>query len=233
VSEDTLPATSFGEPDTAGACETTVAGERLLLYPERGALIPRLHTAVVADLHWGKAATFRAANVPIPTGTTATDLARLTRFIARTRARRLVVLGDLIHARAGRQPGTFGALQAWREAHDALEIVLVRGNHDSHAGDPPASLRIECVDGPWALGPFTCEHEPEPQPNAYVLAGHLHPSITLGGRARQRERLCCFAFGPSVGILPAFTSFTGGGAYHRSEADRIFAIAEDEVIAVG
>ena len=218
--------------DTQGALETVVAGEHLLLYPERGVFIPRLETAVVADLHWGKAATFRAANIPIPTGTTAADLARLTRFVSRTNPRRLVVLGDLIHARAGRHRDTFAELQAWRDAHDSLEIVLVRGNHDSHAGDPPASMHIEVVDGPWMLGPFTCEHEPEPQAGRYVLAGHLHPSVTISGKARQRERLCCFAFGPSVGILPAFASFTGGGAYTRAENDRIFAIVENEVVAL-
>ncbi|MES2522953.1 MAG: ligase-associated DNA damage response endonuclease PdeM [Gemmatimonadota bacterium] len=214
------------------ALETEVAGEHVLLFPERGLLVPRLGTAVVADLHWGKAATFRALNIPIPTGTTATDLARLTQFITRSGASRLVVLGDLIHARAGRQPDVLDALHAWRDTHATLEIVLVRGNHDAHAGDPPASLRIDCVDGPWPLGAFTCEHEPEPQPGAYVLAGHLHPSVTIGGRARQRERLCCFAFGPRVGILPAFASFTGGGAYRRADEDRIFAIVEDEVMRV-
>ena len=217
---------------TDGTLAVDVAGERVVLYPERGMYLPAHDTAVVTDLHWGKAATFRAAHIPIPTGTTATDLARLTNFVERTGATRLVVLGDLIHARAGRQKGVLDALHAWRERHDALEMVLVRGNHDSHAGDPPESMRIHCVDGPWMLGNFTCEHEPEPQPGTYVLAGHLHPSITLGGRARQRERLCCFAFGPSVGILPAFASFTGGGAYRRADDDRIYAIAEDEVIAV-
>lgn len=215
-----------------GTLSVTVSGERVVLYPERGMSIPALDTAVVTDLHWGKAAAFRAANIPIPTGTTAADLARLSRFIERTGASRLVVLGDLIHARAGRHTDVLAALQAWRDAHAALDIVLVRGNHDTHAGDPPASMRITCVDGPWVLGPFTCEHEPEPQASAYVLAGHLHPSVTIGGRARQRERLCCFAFGPRVGILPAFASFTGGGAYRRADDDRIFAIAEDEVIAV-
>lgn len=217
---------------TQGSLEVNVAGEALRLYPERGLYLPRLRTAVVADLHWGKAAAFRAANVPIPTGTTAADLARLTRFIARTGAERLVVLGDLIHARAGRHRDTLAALQAWRDAHETLEIVLVRGNHDTHAGDPPSSMRIDAVDGPWALGPFTCEHEPEPQVGRYVLAGHLHPSVTIAGRARQRERLCCFAFGPHVGILPAFASFTGGGAYHRDEQDRIYAIVESEVVAL-
>lgn len=218
--------------DARGALEVGIAGERLLLYPERGAFLPRLGAAVVADLHWGKAATFRAANVPIPTGTTAADLARLTRFLARTGAQRLVVLGDLIHARAGRHRDTLAALQQWRDAHASLEIVLVRGNHDTHAGDPPPSMRIDAVDGPWMLGPFTCEHEPDAQPGRYVLAGHLHPSVTIAGKARQRERLCCFAFGPHVGILPAFASFTGGGAYQRAESDRIYAIVESEVVAL-
>lgn len=217
---------------TDGTLAVDVAGERVVLYPERGMYVPALDTAVVTDLHWGKAATFRAMNIPVPTGTTAADLARLSRFVERTGASRLVVLGDLIHARAGRQKDVLDALHAWRERHTALEMVLVRGNHDSHAGDPPASMHITCVDGPWMLGNFTCEHEPEPQHGAYVLAGHLHPSVTLGGRARQRERLCCFAFGPHVGILPAFASFTGGGAYRRADDDRIYAIAEDEVIAV-
>lgn len=217
---------------TDGTLTVSVAAERVVLYPERGMYIPALDTAVVTDLHWGKAATFRAMHIPVPTGTTASDLARLSRFIERTGASRLVVLGDLIHARAGRQRDVLDALHTWREQHAALEMVLVRGNHDSHAGDPPDTMRITCVDGPWMLGQFTCEHEPEPQPGAYVLAGHLHPSVTLGGRARQRERLCCFAFGPNVGILPAFASFTGGGAYRRADEDRIYAIAEDEVIAV-
>ncbi len=224
---------SVRNDNAIGSLETTIAGERVVLYPERGMHIPRLDSVVVTDLHWGKAATFRASHIPIPTGTTAADLARLTRLLERTGAARLVVLGDLIHARAGRQRDVLDALERWRSAHEALDIVLVRGNHDAHAGDPPPSMRITCLDGPWILGPFTCEHEPEPQPAAYVLAGHLHPSVTIGGRARQRERLCCFAFGSRVGILPAFASFTGGGAYQRAPDDRIFAIVEDEVIAIG
>ena len=44
---------------------------------------------------------------------------------------------------------------------------------------------------------------------AYVLAGHLHPCVVLGGRAHQRLRLPCFHFGAQVGVLPAFGAFTG------------------------
>jgi metallophosphoesterase superfamily enzyme len=46
-------------------------------------------------------------------------------------------------------------------------------------------------------------------PGAYVLAGHLHPGVVLGGRAHDRLRLPCFHFGPRSGVLPAFGEFTG------------------------
>ena len=215
-----------------GSLTVTVAGESVQLCAERGMYVPQLRTLVVTDLHWGKAASFRAAHIPLPSGTTAADLARLARLVERTGAEHLVVLGDLIHARAGRHERVLTALQQWRDAHASLAITLVRGNHDRHAGDPPELLRIQCVDGPWVFGPFTCAHEPDAIDGAYVLAGHLHPSVTVRGKARQHARLCCFAFGPEVGILPAFASFTGGGAYVRDPRDRIYAIAEDDVIGL-
>lgn len=45
----------------AGALAVEVAGETVVLLPERALWIPAHHVVVVADLHWGKAATFRAA----------------------------------------------------------------------------------------------------------------------------------------------------------------------------
>src|SRR6478752_4639680 len=103
--------------------------ERALYWQREGALI-------IADLHWGKAATFRAAGVPLPPGTTTDDLARLDRALARTGARRLILLGDLFHARAGRHAAaTLVTVAAWRSAHPSLDVLLVRGNHDRSAGD--------------------------------------------------------------------------------------------------
>lgn len=215
-----------------GALALTVAGEQVILLPDRALWLPDRHTVVVADLHWGKAAAFRAAFVPIPTGTTAHDLARLTRVLHQTAATSLIVLGDLLHARAGRHADTLATITAWRDAHHTLEITLVRGNHDAHAGDPPDALRITCVDAPYAIGPFIGVHEPQESATGYVLAGHLHPYVSVHGRGRQRARLAAFVFGPRVGVLPAFSSFTGTGMYERAEQDRLFVIAEREVIAL-
>lgn len=215
-----------------GGLARDVAGTTVVMLPQRALWLPDHDTVLVADLHWGKAAAFRAAHVPVPTGTTSSDLSRLSVVLESTGARRLVVLGDLLHARSGRHHETLDVIAQWRARHKAVHMLLIRGNHDLHAGDPPPELNIVCTSTPWRDGPFVGVHEPEPHDTGYVLAGHLHPNVTLRGRGRTSTRLPAFAFGPSVGVLPAFSSFTGGGMYTPQTDDVLYAVAGDEVIAL-
>ncbi|MFY7902844.1 MAG: hypothetical protein ACOVOU_08040, partial [Rubrivivax sp.] len=66
-------------------------------------------------------------------------------------------------------------------------------------------------------------------PGRYVLAGHVHPAASLGGRGPGRLRLPCFHFGADVGVLPAFGEFTGSRVLPRAPGDRVFVIAGDAV----
>ena len=210
-----------------------LAGEPVRLLPERAVFWPAACALIVADVHWGKAATFRSAGIPIPGGGTRHDLERLDAAVARTGARRLVVLGDLFHAKAGRVASrTLADLRHWRDARDTLEIELVRGNHDRHAGDPPPDLGITCVDAPAFLPPFVLRHQPAPSEHGYTLAGHVHPGIVLAGAGLFRERLPCFVVGESVAVLPAFGSFTGLGMITPEPGERIFVVADGEVLPV-
>lgn len=205
-------------------------GESLLLLPERALLWERTGTLVAADVHLGKAASFRAAAIPLPGGTTTEALARLSAALERTAARRLLLLGDFFHARSGRAGRTLAVISAWRERHADLEIVLVRGNHDRGAGDPPGEWRFRCVDEPLLESPFAFRHHPAEEPGGYVLAGHIHPAVALAGAGRQREKLPCFLFGEKAGLLPAFGGFTGGATVRPREGDRVWAVAGDEVL---
>jgi DNA ligase-associated metallophosphoesterase len=215
---------------TARDAHVEVAGERLVLLAERALWWPARGALVVADLHLGKAATFRAAGIPIPRGSTAADLARLDGALERTGAESLVVLGDLFHARVGREaPGTLALIGGWRVRRPSLDVLLVRGNHDVGAGDPPTELGFRCVDEPWEAPPFHLRHHPEPG-HAYVLAGHVHPAVHLAGHGGLRERLPAFVFGERVGLLPAFGSFTGGGTVEPEPDARIYVVADDEVL---
>jgi len=210
-----------------------VAGETLVLMAERALFWQREGALIIADLHWGKAATFRAAGVPLPPGTTTDDLARLDRALARTGARRLILLGDLFHARAGRHAAaTLVTVAAWRTAHPSLEVLLVRGNHDRSAGDPPAELGISVVEAPHHVAPFALHHQAPDSAAAYTLAGHVHPGFVVTGPGRQRERLPCFIVGQRGALLPAFGSFTGTLAVETTPDDRVFVIADDAVIPV-
>ena len=160
---------------------TELQGEAVTLLPERAVYWPRAAALIIADPHFGKAAAFRAGGIPVPGGTTAAMLARLGAALDRTSARRLVVLGDLLHARAGRAAHTLDQVAAWRAARPELDITLVRGNHDTRAGDPPADWGVECLDAPVSEPPFVWLHQP---PKSLVSGQWSATSEEEGGSRR-------------------------------------------------
>lgn len=209
-----------------------IAGEDLTLLPERAVWWGARRTLLVADPHFGKAATFRALGVPVPRGTTTGTLGRLDAIIARMAPGRIVFLGDFLHAVEGRDPETLRVLNEWRRRHESVEMTLVRGNHDARAGDPPRELEIHCATGPLADAPFVLDHRPRRSADGYVLCGHIHPAVTLTGAGRQHSRLPCFWFGKELGVLPAFGEFTGTAEADVQAGDQVFVVAEDAVMAV-
>lgn len=102
----------------------------------------RRKTLLLADLHLGKAATFIGQGIPVPMAVMQTDLDRLTLLIHRFNIQRVVFLGDLMHSKNGRCTTTMSLIEVWRENHPELDVLLIRGNHDRHAGDPPPHWQI-------------------------------------------------------------------------------------------
>jgi uncharacterized protein len=207
-----------------------VAGERLVLLAERAAYWARARTLLVADPHFGKAAAFRAAGVPVPRGTTTGSLARLDSAVARTGARRIVFLGDFLHAREGREAETTRVVGEWRSRHALVDMLLVRGNHDARAGDPGPEIDIRCVDAPVVEPPFVFTHKPAVSDPGYVICGHIHPAARLTGPGKERARLPCFWFGRHAAVLPAFGEFTGLGDITVEPGDRVWVVADRSVM---
>ncbi|NHZ97325.1 ligase-associated DNA damage response endonuclease PdeM [Massilia sp. CCM 8734] len=191
--------------------EMRLADEAVLLLPEKALYWPARQMLVIADIHFGKAASFRAQGVPVPRGTTSDNLAALDALLAAHPTREIVFLGDFLHARAAHASATLATMLAWRARHPNLILTLVRGNHDKHAGDPAASLAIGMVDEPHTVGPFAFCHHPDIGAPGYVLAGHVHPVYRLSTRL-DSLRLPCFLIGPTRMVLPSFGAFTGGFA---------------------
>ncbi|WLI87775.1 ligase-associated DNA damage response endonuclease PdeM [Massilia sp. R2A-15] len=210
------------------AREVIVAGETLLLLAQKALYWPREKMLVIADIHFGKAASFRAQGVPVPRGTTTQNLAELDALMIEHEVAHIMFLGDFLHARAAHAVATVAAMLAWRLRHPALKLTLVRGNHDRHAGDPAASLAIEMVDEPHVIGPFAFCHHPDIETGGYALAGHIHPSYLLATRF-DALRLPCFVVGPSRMILPSFGAFTGGFLITPAPGDAIYVSSGEAV----
>jgi DNA ligase-associated metallophosphoesterase len=217
-------------PPDAGRTAADVA-----LLPGRAAFLPASATLLVADLHLGKAATFRKAGIPVPEGSAQADLARLARLVRETSARRLVIVGDLFHAKSGCTDRVFAEFAAMRRQFVGTEVILVIGNHDRTLGKVPATLGIDACVPHLTEPPFHFVHEPAtllsaPVRAGFTIAGHLHPTLAIRspGGARLADR--CFVAEEASLVLPAFGSFTGGHRVTPALGLR-FWIARDDGVA--
>ncbi|MCE9629995.1 MAG: ligase-associated DNA damage response endonuclease PdeM [Planctomycetia bacterium] len=209
----------------------------ILLLPGRAALLPATATLLVADLHLGKAATFRSAGIPVPEGSAQGDLARLEQLVHDTSARRLVILGDLFHARSGCTEQVFAEFAATRSRFPATEVLLVAGNHDRAIGRIPSSLGIDSCLRTLDEPPFHFVHEPstglsEPDRTCFTIGGHLHPTIALRAPGGDRIVERCFVAEESLLVLPAFGSFTGGHRVSPADGLRLWIARDDGVVDV-
>ncbi len=183
-----------------------IKGERLCLTPHRAIWWARTHTLIVADMHIDKPAHFRKAGIPISKQSMEADLERLSAAIRFFSPKRLLVLGDVFHSNPNTETKAFSH---W-VAQQSIEVELISGNHDQLALKhlPPIFSRVSALH---RESIFCFAHAPEDAPpDAFTLCGHWHPQIQLQGKGKQRLTLPCFYFTPTLGVLPAFGSFTGG-----------------------
>jgi DNA ligase-associated metallophosphoesterase len=219
---------------TAVRVDSDAAADVVLL-PGRAALVPAARTLLVSDLHLGKAATFRQAGIPVPEGSAQRDLARLERLVVEHDIDRLVVLGDLFHARSGCTSAVFAEFAATRARLAGTRVVLVLGNHDRGVGRLPAALGIDDCVAALDEPPFHFIHEPATGLAAddrrlFTVAGHLHPTVSLSSKSGDRLTDRCFVMEPDALVLPAFGSFTGGHRITYREGMRLW-IARDDGVA--
>jgi DNA ligase-associated metallophosphoesterase len=207
-----------------------LAGESVLLHPDRALLWPSQRTAIVADVHFGKDDAFRRAGIALPAGAARTDVARLADLVATHGLNRIVVLGDFFHAAPQPDDAFFVEFEAFRAAHPAVTLDVMVGNHDRHGGHRLDGVATWHPEG-LALGPFELRHEPEQVADRYVLAGHVHPVLAIGD-GTDHARLPVFWVRPRIAVLPAFGSLTGGARIIPRSGDRVYGAAGRRVVAI-
>lgn len=205
----------------------------LLLLPQKAIYWQQEKALIVADVHLGKVGHFRKAGIAVPRDMEQDDLAVLSDLIGEHNPRKIIFLGDFFHSDLNTDWDWF---VLWRRHFPDLELILIRGNHDIIHDRYYLDLNVTLYDE-LLVGPFLMLHHPltdEALNNAggYVFCGHIHPGVSLSGRARQHITLPCFAFGSRQAILPSFGKFTGRVAICSQKNDRIFAVAPNKVIAI-
>ncbi|WP_461450912.1 ligase-associated DNA damage response endonuclease PdeM [Mucilaginibacter sp.] len=205
----------------------------LLLLPQKAIYWQQEKALIVADVHLGKVGHFRKAGIAVPRDMEQDDLAVLSDLIDEHKPKKIIFLGDLFHSDLNTDWDWF---VLWRKHFPKLELILIRGNHDiihdKHYLDLNVALHDELLIGPFVMLHHPLTDEALENVKGYVFCGHIHPGISLSGRARQHLTLPCFAFGDKQAILPSFGKFTGRVAIRNRQTDRIFAIAQNKVIAI-
>lgn len=211
-----------------------IRDEPVVLLPEKLVLLPAIKALLVADTHFGKAATFRKAGIPVPFGTTQTMLNTLSRAITKHAAERMVVLGDFVHSATRAEQDFESELKAWRTLHPDLALTLVAGNHDRGHSQLFAALDINVVSEPLLEPPFAfCHfHQANRDEKLFTFAGHIHPAARIPSRLNENAKVPCFAFSERVGILPAFGEFTGTAVVSANEFPNLYVVADNEIIDI-
>jgi len=192
--------------------------------PERALYWPAHSTLLLADLHLGKADTFRHYGIGIPQSVQWADLQRLQQVVMRFQPQCCVVLGDFVHGRLV-DAATADAWNALVAACAPTEFVLVAGNHDRALNR--GQLHLHGIVDELEIDNVYLTHEPLAahalRGGGMNIHGHIHAGLRVG---KGQRKLPALAWQPPYLLLPAFSEFTAGVDVARNSA-AIWVFVED------
>lgn len=213
-----------------GAILITIAGERLLLLPDKAIYLVDHRILLVSDLHIGKISHFRKHGIGIPHKAALDNFERLSLLVDSIDPLKVLFLGDLFHSTINSE---WTLLKDFIRSRSDIEFVLILGNHDILDENVYQKSAIRtCLE--YQIGKIILTHEPLATipDDTYNIYGHIHPAIKLRGRGKQSLRLPCYIFREKDGIMPAFGTFTGMYTINCKVTDQVFVIGDQQVLAV-
>ncbi len=210
---------------------TLIQGQEFILAPEKALYWIDRQVLILSDLHLGKTGHFQKSGIPVPSGVNDENLRRLDSLLEQFNPQVIFFLGDLFHSDKNQEWDLF---KRWRLEHPSVKMILAMGNHDFYSPEEYEALGLVCsslIDIP----PFAFCHDHtlvDSEIENYIISGHIHPSVILKGKARQKLRIPCFYFGREFGLLPAFGGFTGTHPIAPKRNEQIFGIVNGEIIEI-
>ena len=191
-------------------------------------------TLLVADLHLGYSWAQRRRG----------ELGPLADFRARDKLldvcgelepRRVVFVGDLVHAPRPCEPERLYIEETLRALAERAEIVAVRGNHDRAFAREFGHLPLSTVEawtsdsGLTAIHGDRLERAAIPETGTLVM-GHLHPGLGIREASGAGQRLPVFLVNQRCIVMPAFSPFARGYDIAAGLSKELLACFRGEVI---
>lgn len=185
--------------------------------------LARTRTLVVADLHWGYAASHRARGNLLPVWGDAEIAARLRALIADYQPAEVIWLGDSLHTLAGRD-----VAEAFLRAA-AAPVRIVSGNHDAQWERARGCASV--------LREGFCLHHgdvPCDVPPGFVeVVGHHHPAAVWSDGAGTRLKLPAAVVTARRIVLPAFSPWAAGTPWPASAVgETVYAIGAKRIFTL-
>ncbi|MGV3772029.1 MAG: metallophosphoesterase [Verrucomicrobiales bacterium] len=170
----------------------------------------------VADLHLGYAWAHRFNGQMMPIDNGHPGLKLLEQMVRDFRARKVVVLGDIIH-QAVPVPQLRAEVKELLALSGLAELLLLTGNHDKRLAsliDASETNSGAKVLPEWSTSSYTFLHGDKPAAETFAgqicVIGHEHPAISLGDGVSTSAKFPCFLASDSVLALPAFSPWAAG-----------------------
>ena len=177
-------------------------------HPSGALWLPSERAVVIADVHlgFGWAQRRRGELGALQDGLVP---ARMEAVIDELAPRRIVLLGDIVHAPRPAPEERELITGVLRRLEARAELTLVRGNHDRGLERDFSRLMVER----WETRALVAVHGdrlPSRLRKRHIVAGHWHPAYRVTDAAGVRHRLPVFAAGDALTVLPAFSPFAAG-----------------------
>lgn len=189
---------------------------------------------VVADLHWGYAASHRARGNLLPLWGDDEIDSRLRSLVVDYSPKEMLWLGDIVHAAEGAEraerflahapcPVTVLAGNHDRRWRGAQERIAVKGRFVFHHGDAPLQAGA-LADLSRSAGDGACVE----------VIGHYHPAATWWDGAGGNVKLPALLVSPQRLILPAFSPWAAGTdcATLLEAGSTVWAVSPKRIFAV-
>ncbi len=176
---------------------------------------------VVADLHWGYAASHRARGNLLPMWSDDEIERRLRSLVTDYAPVEMLWLGDIVHA----AEGSARAERFLRES--PMPVTVLAGNHDRRwPGAAETTAR---------RGRFFFHHGDVARPvpaGAIEVIGHHHPAYQWTDSARGRVKLSAIVTSPRQLVLPAFSPWAAGTEFAPEAESTLWVIAPNRIFAL-